>query len=517
MNISRKIGLIGSALAGTILLFGSGCYNFRQGDEYVDDSSTRYNENGRVYMNEAGQPVYENGNITQYTSIDDINYRLDVNITPPCAVGETFEIFYTLCAKNYIKNVVLSEKVPVGSSLDASSPQSVAMNSDEVRWEIDTMIPGEVRTFSARFKARECGDLWSCATVTATAAACACVHVGEPMLTIMKECCEQKDYCVGDMIPFTIFVKNTGTFPAENVVVVDHVPEGLQHASMQKDLVLELGTIMPGECRTLNTCFLAVARGQFCNVAEVRSSTCSMQASCCVKVAMPELAIRKTGPARQYIGKCADYEITLTNTGDMDVNGVVVTDTVPQGAELVNSDGSSVDGCSVSWFVDSLPAGQSRTFNVTLTSQCVGTYCNSVAACCQDGTLLVNAEACTNWVGVPAIRLETTNRCNPICSGESTSYTIRVVNQGTAPETNLKIAANVSPELEIVQVNGPIESRVGRDSVEFGIIPMLHPGESMMFTIDARGLQPGDARMEVELSSDSLSKPIREEESTQVY
>ena len=53
-----------------------------------------------------------------------------------------------------------------------------------------------------------------------------------------------------------------------------------------------------------------------------------------------------------------------------------------------------------------------------------------------------SAQACTLWRGVAALLIELVDDPDPLQVGETTTYTIRVTNQGTADDNNVVIVAN---------------------------------------------------------------------------
>src|SRR5439155_15726124 len=106
------------------------------------------------------------------------------------------------------------------------------------------------------------------------------------------------------------------------------------------------------------------------------------------------------------------------------------------------------------WLLGTLPPGGSRSVQLVLTSQEEGEVCNRAAAVA-DGGLTAQAEFCTRYRGVSALLLEVVDTEDPVEVGGETSYVILVQNQGTTAATNVRVKAEVPPEMKVRRVQGP--------------------------------------------------------------
>jgi len=372
-KLFKALGI--GALVGSFLLTMTGC-DFRHGARQSQPAGeVTYYDDGAAMA-----PTMGPGNASVVRTN---NYILEKQVSGSCAVGQTFEYYYTLVARSDLEEVTLKDYVPEGAELISSSPEAtVDSNKKDFGWTVDRMYCGEVRNFSAIFKALEPGDKCSSAVVFAIPVAATCVCVGEPVLDITK--CGPECVCfVGEEVTFNVWVTNKGNFPACDVVVVDKVPEGLVHSSGQTELSIPLGTLMPGETKELCLQFCVSERGEHCNVAEVHSSNAGSKKSeeACVKVCSPEVSLEKHGPTTLDLGTDAKYEVVVSNTGDVAMTGFTVTDYIPEGMVLVSAPGGTYERGMVTWYIDHLDAGQTRTFNITLCAECPGTYCNDAVLC----------------------------------------------------------------------------------------------------------------------------------------
>lgn len=203
----------------------------------------------------------------------------------------------------------------------------------------------------------------------------------------------------------------------------------------------------------------------------------------------------------------------VSNKGDTDLKDVIVTDTAPSATKIVSATGASISGNTATWKLANLEKGGKQTLNVVLTSGTAGTHCNGVVASAEG--LKETAEACTLWKGIPAILLETKDDPDPIQVGENVTYTVRVTNQGTANDNNVKIVAHFGKEIDPVSASSG--GQVNGKTVTFAPVATLGAKQVVTYTITAKGAAAGDHRLKVDLTSDVLSEPVTHEESTHVY
>ena len=107
---------------------------------------------------------------------------------------------------------------------------------------------------------------------------------------------------------------------------------------------------------------------------------------------------------------------------------------------------------------------------------------------------------------------------DPVEVGSTTTYTIIVTNQGTAPATNVKVSATLPEGMAYDSSTGSTARFIllGKQ-VDFDPIPSLAPKETVTLTVKVRASQTGDVRFRVEMNADQLTGPVLEEESTNFY
>ena len=436
--------------------------------------------------------------------------RLTKKAPAAASVGETIAYELVASAQCDVADVIITDTVSAAASYVKSEPEGT-VDGNRLIWKMPSMRRGETKTILVWLKAEKEGELINCATVIAVPQTCVSTMIGKAALSIVKTGPETAQ--LGTDVTYTIVVKNSGTSAAKNVVVKDTVPEGLTHASGQKELSFNAGDLAPNQSKSFPVVLKAAQRGKFCNIAVATSSNAGQaKAEACTTIVKPGLKVVKTGDKAQITGRNASYQIVVSNIGDTTLNDVVVTDTAPAQTAIVTATGATVNGNQAVWNVREIKAGEQKTFDVKLTSKISGTHCNTVTA--SSGGLKESSEACTVWRGVAGVLLEVVDDPDPIQVGETSTYTIRVTNQGFADMTNIDIVANFPKEVTPVTTQG---GTVNGQTVNFPRVARLASKQSFTYTVVAKGAVVGDARVKVAMTAAELNSPVTEEESTTVY
>ncbi|MBN2508040.1 MAG: DUF11 domain-containing protein [Verrucomicrobia bacterium] len=521
MNSTRiLIGLAAAPLAA-FLLSGCSAYNKRihartnPTQESVTQVREGYDTFGRKWDGTETAPapkaVAQRAGDVASVELNSGLVRLTKRVPAAATVGETFSYDLTATAVEDAGYVVVTDTIPPGATYVKSEPPA-AVDGNVLTWRFPAINKGDAKNIKVWLRADREGDLSGCATVTAVPRGCVGTLVGKPALAIQKTGPETAP--VDGEVNYTIVVSNKGTSVARNVVVTDAVPQGMTHAGGQKTLTFNAGDLASNQSKTFQAAFRATQRGKICNVAVATSSNAGkVQDDACTVIVQPGVKVFKTGDKQQFLTRNARYHITVTNIGDTTLKNVAVTDTAPAATRIVAAAGASITGNTAVWTLPELRAGDARSFEVTVTSTQAGNHCNTVSVATAEG-LKDSAEACTLWKGLSAILIEMVDDPDPIQIGESTTYTIRVTNQGTADDNQVTVVANFPAEVKPTAAQG---GTVAGQTVKFPPVVRLAPKQVVTYTITAKGAQVGDARIRTELTSDQLTRPVIEEESTTVY
>jgi uncharacterized repeat protein (TIGR01451 family) len=445
--------------------------------------------------------------------------RLDRIMPAEVPVNVPFD--YTLKVTNLtespLHDVVVTECLPANFALQSSDPESEREDAN-LRWRVGSLDPKASREIKISGVATTVENLKPCATVTfiASAGVCADVAVVEPKLTLTETAPLEVLLC--DPIPTQIVVANAGTGAIEGVKIVNTLPDGMTTLDGRSELILEAGTLAPGQSKHFTGKFKASRTGEFVNTAvAVANGDLRAEATATTLVRQPVLEITKTGPARQYIGRQTTYEITVTNKGDASAADTLVEDTIPQGAKGVQaSPAGVVSGSKVVWQLGTLAVNASKTVRITYIPMGAGPLAQTAtaSAICAEP---VTATAETAIYGIAAVLLEVVDTDDPVQIGGQTTYLITATNQGSSPTSNVQITAIVEDTQEIVAANGPtpviVEGNVARSSP----LPTLAPQAKATWQITVRALRPGDVRFRASMTTADLERNVEETEATQQY
>ena len=440
--------------------------------------------------------------------------------TPRAIVGQVFD--YSLIVTNPSQvaatNVVVTDPLLAGIQYVSSSPEA-KVSGQMLTWALGTLPAGGKSVIGIKVKATRTGRFNNCAYVKADYGLkdddCAPTVVGAPKLALTKKAPAEVIQC--DPIPYTITVTNTGDAAATNVKIVDQLPAGMLWQGKHKMVQSDIGTLAPGESKMMQFTAKAAKTGTYTNVAKATADgglTAQDEAKTIVR--LPVLHINKTGPKVRYIGRPVTYTITVANKGDAVAKDTVLIDTIPAGTTFVRaSKGGALAGGKVTWKLGNLAPNASATATITVNPTGMGQIVNTattMAYCAKASARMV-----TEVKGIPAILLECVDQEDPIEVGSNETYTIIVTNQGSAVGTGIVIKCTLPAEVQFVSARGPVKETAAGRVVTFAPLKSLAPKAKATYHVVVKGQKAGDVRFKVSLTSDQMTSPAEETESTHIY
>jgi uncharacterized repeat protein (TIGR01451 family) len=427
-----------------------------------------------------------------------------------CMLGDQYPLELEVSACIDVCDVTITTTLPEGVTFMRSQPEG-KVNGREVVWQFGHIARGQTVPAKIWLKCEREGDLCTCFCVKATPVAFCALLCAKPVLVCEKCAPEEVGLC--DPINYTITVSNIGTCTAEDVVITDTIPEGLEHSSCQRTLTFRLGNLEPCQTKKVNFTLIGSKRGNFCNRALVTACNAN-QTSCeaCTCVACCQIECEKVGPKEVNVGANADYKIAVVNTGDKVLHEVVVTDIAPSATSIVSAKGATINGKQAVWKLRELKPGERVNFDITLTTCVPGffsnratvTDCEGCNGCCEFGT---------HWKGRPALDVCVTSPENVICVGETTKLKITVSNKGQEFDNNVNVSVTFPSELVPVNASGASAAKLNGQTVQFAPYPNLAPRQTLEYYVTVKGNAAGDLRPKVSVSSDSSKTPLTQEES----
>jgi uncharacterized repeat protein (TIGR01451 family) len=459
--------------------------------------------------------------------------RLRIRVPASAAPGE--EIEYRIIVDNPTPadahQVVVRDSLPANTRFVRASPEPHAPAPD-LEWRLGTVRGCTSTEIVLVLAANGPGDIANCARVSFEHGQCVTTRIEKPAGLRVRKCGPGQAQA-GFTLTFEIAVSNHGPVPISNVSIIDKLPEGMEHASGKNTLTWHIGTLQPGECRSVQYQAVARKQGRLCNfVAASGDGGAFDKAESCVVIVGPGLApapapgapapgglaLIKRGPEQRFLNRPATYQITVSNPGPAPITNVVVTDTLPAQTALVTaSDAGQLAGNQVRWQIGTLNPGARRTVQLALQAQQPGEVINRAAAAA-DGGLTAQAEAKTVFAGATGLTFDLEVKDNPVELGAQTSYIVTVLNQGNAPATKVQVSVTLPEAMQMTDAKGPAKFQQQGQQVVFEPLAMLQAQAEARFEIVVKAARDGEAKCRAELRADQLGeRPVLREQSTTIF
>ena len=414
-------------------------------------------------------------------------------------------------------SVVVHDQVPQGTQLIDTSPPANTTPSGALAWEVGTLEPGEEKTVSLQVMPTAEGEIGSVASVTMAAQASVRVKSTRPKL-LLETSAPQKVLIGQDMV-LSIRLSNPGSGAATHVILEEDVPEGLTHVGGDA-LEFDAGTLKPGETRQLELTMKASKAGRVINRLRARAdANLSTESATEIEIIAPKLAINIEGPSRRFLEREATHQIAVVNPGTAPAHNVEMVAHLPKGLKFVSTNNQGKYDTSthaVYWSLEQLSAGDQGIVALSTLPLEAG-----------DQKIRVESKAAMNLTaerehlvgvdGLAALMFEVADVADPIELNGETVYEIRVLNQGSAASSNVRLAALLPPGLKPIEAKGPTTGAVSGQQVIFQPLRSLNAKTDAMYSIRVRGVAAGNQVAKVQVVSDEIQVPVTEEESTRVY
>ncbi|MGL4513156.1 MAG: hypothetical protein ACRCT8_08700 [Lacipirellulaceae bacterium] len=252
---------------------------------------------------------------------------------------------------------------------------------------------------------------------------------------------------VGQPCRFVLSVRNTGSAPAEGVVLRDETPagarlDGAQPAASSEgsQLVWQLGALAPGEEKSVELRVTPLREGP---IGSVASASFATRAAATTRVTRPQLAVRLSAPPQVARGEDQTVRIEVSNPGSGTATGVMLVENVPD--NLRHEAGSELE-----FEIGTLEAGKSRTLELVLHAERGGHTVNSLTVTADGGLQAAGRVEFDVVAPELAVAVEGPRRRY---LERPASYTVSIGNPGTATATNVRLVTHLPKGLEFVRAN----------------------------------------------------------------
>jgi uncharacterized repeat protein (TIGR01451 family) len=446
-----------------------------------------------------------------------VNLTLDWVTPESILVGQEgdFELVLRNRGRVAVDQITVRQVLPAGFRLVKATPAAVEAG-DQPYWEIAKIEPQEEARISLRLIPDKVGTANSYARVNFSIPASSRFKVVEPKLKLIAEASDT--VLIGNQVVYTLTVQNPGTGKATNVSIEAKFEKGLDR--VEKASIYRLGVINPGESRSIQVHAKAADLGKYASeFIATADHGLRDEATKEVTALGARLDLVISGPKFRYVTRPAAYTVRIKNTGTAAAQNVGLRCAIPKAfAYLEAGHGGRFDSTSktVNWFVGTLEVGKEFVGTFKLRAQEPGEYPIFAQAVAERG-LKARAQQSTKVDGIAAILLEVVDVADPVEVGAETVYEILVTNQGTDFAKSVNIKATVPEGMKIISADGPTGNKIDGRTIRFGELSKLAPRADAIYRLKVRASKAGDARVEVQVTTDSLKTPVTELESTQVY
>ena len=441
--------------------------------------------------------------------------------------------------------VVVKQQLGEGFTIEKSEPELQGDHELEASWNLVSLKPGETKVIRVSAASDVEGTAQLCLAVDYTPAVCIATKFVKPEIQIVKQAPSEGNVCLPILVKYT--VRNTGSGAAENVVLVDNLEDGLTTVAGEEQVRQEMGTIPPGEAREVEVQLKSAKTGDFGSRAaaivgekEVRSNSVN------TTFRAAELELAFAGPDAEYVNRPMPYRLTVKNVGDAIAENGRVTVTLPPGVDVIRIDepelatakepaaeevaekiagalaASQLDETHLQWQLGDFAPGQEATMRFTAVSHTgqelkYAAAATFVCAGAQEDEVAATATTRTDIIALPALLVFAVDNEDPIRINSEVVYSIGVLNQGDAPDSNIAVIATLPEQLEFVEATGPTKATAEGKKITFEKLKELPAGERVTWQVRAKANKEGDVRLKVETTSDAFTKAVRSEEPTRLF
>ena len=419
--------------------------------------------------------------------------------------------------RSVAKNVTITDRIPQGTRLLSTIPEADVSPNGELRWSVGNLDPNAQWIIEMKVLPLREGEIGSVASVSYTGEASGRITVTRPMLKVdVKAPAEVK---LGEVAQVEITVSNPGTATATNIVLVEHVPEGLYHSGGRTISNSIVTALKPKETKTFTLLLTCTGAGNLVNhVVVTADGNLMVEDKTTIRALAPVLDLDIIGARNRFLERQSDYRLIVANKGNASAYTVALELVLPEAVQFVSTNQNGMYDAAtrtVHWALDELPAQEAGEIELIIMPAQKGEHSLRFTGT-GENNLKAEAVLPVSIDGIPAISFEIVGDSNLVELGKDVTYEIRVVNRGTKAADNVKVRATLADGMAFGKAEGG-RFQANGGTIQFETIPQLAPKSENVYRISARSQVEGDHRITVQIISDDLHSPITKEESTRVF
>ena len=387
----------------------------------------------------------------------DLAIAKTANVTSP-NYGDLVK--WTLTVKNngpdIAHEVVVNDVIPTGLVFRSSNG-----NYANGKWSVGTLSVGQSKTLEIITLVNVTGNIKNTARVTgkeydynlANNEASKSITVPKAADLSVTKAVNVTGPNYGDLVKWTLVVRNLGPDAASGVKVSDVLPSGLIYRSSAASVgsysngVWNIGNLAKGASVSLNIVCKVNKTGSIKNTASVSGNEYDInkannKAEASINVAKAaDLEVSKlVNVSTPNYGDLVKWTVTVRNNGPDVANDIVLTDVLPSGLIIKSSTGNYANS---KWAVGSLNVGQSKSFEIVTLVNKTGSLTNKVSAVGKEYDYnLANNEASKGITVPKAADLSVTKAVNVTGPnyGDLVKWTLVVRNLGPDAASGVKVS-----------------------------------------------------------------------------
>jgi uncharacterized repeat protein (TIGR01451 family) len=241
-----------------------------------------------------------------------------------------------------LKDVALRDQCASNFTMIGSTPTAQGRPPD-LTWPVGSLEPGESKTVHVTGKALAAEPLSSCASVSYNSLLCLGTTVVAPMLR--AEIAAPAEVAICAAIPVRITVTNTGTGTARNTKVNCALPAGLTTTEGKTSVVIDAGTLGPGQSQDFTVTTKAARTGEYTTKASAAADggLSAETRTVTTTVRQPALTIKMEAPSTLMVGREMTLKYTIKNVGDSSAENTILNTAVPPGTTFARADNGAVE------------------------------------------------------------------------------------------------------------------------------------------------------------------------------